>query len=47
MILYCRDCRRNVKTRKEKSKNKYEKVEYYYCQECGVIVMSIFENRRP
>lgn len=46
MEMYCRDCRKNTKVRKEKSKNKYEKVDYYFCQECGVIVLSLFNNRR-
>ena len=46
MKMYCRDCRKVVEVRKENSKNKYTKDTYYFCQECGVIVLTMFENKR-
>jgi len=46
MGMYCRKCRKVCEVRKEKSKNKYEKAEYYYCQECGLIVLIMFTNKR-
>ena len=46
MMMYCRDCGKNVKVRKEKNKNNYEKAQYYFCEECGVIVLTMYENRR-
>ena len=45
MMMYCRDCGKNVKTRKEKAKNNYTKEVYYFCKECGVIVLTMYENR--
>ena len=46
MEMYCKDCRKNVKVRKENSKDTYTKAVYYYCKECGVIVTIMYENRR-
>ena len=45
MEMYCRDCKMNVKVRKESTKNSYTKAAYYYCMDCGVIVSIIYENQ--
>ena len=44
--MYCRDCGKQVEVRKEKSSNKYTKDTYYFCNNCGVIVLTLYENKR-
>lgn len=44
--MYCRDCGKEVVVRKEKSNNSYTKDAYYFCSECGVIVLTMYENKR-
>ena len=45
-MMYCRDCGMNVKVEKKKLKTDYDKQKGYYCSECGVRLMIVYENRR-
>ena len=45
MDMYCRNCRKMVRTKTNKDKESNKRTTSYSCKECGVILLRIYSNR--